>query len=197
MARGPLQLLFLAIAFAAGLMISLQPAVNSRLGRALGGDATGGPFLAPIANFSVGLTIGLIVVLIRRPEIPTLEQITNAPWWAWCGGVIGATMVTTTLLLAPRLGAVLLILALVCGQIIGSGIWEHFGFAGYPKSPLTLVRTLGIAMVIIGVLVVRWDSTRTAAAAVTAADAPVSAVDVPDVVHDGSPDAAAGEQPAS
>ena len=100
-----MHILLTIVAVGVGMLIAIQPALNARLAGTLGS-----PFFGALTNFGVGLGVVAVAgLLIFRPAIPRTEQLAAAPWWAWCGGLLGATFVTLSILLMPRLGAVLFI----------------------------------------------------------------------------------------
>ena len=137
-----------------GLLVSIQPALNAQLGRSLGH-----PVYGTLANFSIGLIAASVMVLaFLRPAVPRAEQVASAPWWAWCGGLMGATFVTAALLLVPRLGAVVFIGGMLCGQLLSAAMMDQFAVAGLPHRPLTPTRLAGLALLVAGLFLVQRGS---------------------------------------
>ncbi len=79
----------------------------------------------------------------------------QAPWWVWIGGFFGAFFVTAATILVPRIGATMLLSASIAGQMIVSLILDHYGLLGLPQRPVSLWRTLGVVLVVLGVVVIR------------------------------------------
>lgn len=146
--------LLLAVAFGCGLILPLQPGINAQLRTHLES-----PFAAALVSFGVG-TMTLLAVTLTTGRLPLalFGRLDEVPWWAWTGGLIGAAFVTTSIVLAPRLGATLLVGAVVCGQLVGSLVIDHFGLVGYRGSPITWGRLVGVALLVAGVLVVQLSS---------------------------------------
>ncbi|MFY0562789.1 DMT family transporter [Archangium lansingense] len=140
------QLLWFAIAFGMGALLPVQAGMNVRLR-----DALGSPYRASLVSFFLGTVALLVVVLLTRGETAEPKQ---APWWAWVGGFIGATLVTGTVLLTPRLGAAALFAALVAGQLAAAALIDHFGLVGYPELPFSASRAVGIVLLLAGALLV-------------------------------------------
>jgi transporter family-2 protein len=140
----------IASALALGVVIPIQPLLNAELRRA----ASSG-FLAAGINFGVGLAALLICWAIFRPSVPSAAQIASAPWWAWTGGLLGGAFVVVTMLLAPRLGVVLMLGLILVSQMIASLVIDHFGWWNTPVRPATAPRILGVMLIIAGVVLVQ------------------------------------------
>ncbi len=144
-----MKLFYLLLALAAGVMMPVQAGINALLGNQLKT-----PFLAAFVSFSVG-TIALagLCFLLRVP-LPGTGLVSRLPLWMWTGGLMGAFFVTTTIILAPRLGAVALLASLVAAQMAASLILDHFGLIGYPLKPVNMWRVTGVVFLIMGVFLV-------------------------------------------
>jgi transporter family-2 protein len=80
--------------------------------------------------------------------------IANLPWWAWLGGILGAFNVAMATFLAPKLGAMVLPISVVCGQMIASIALDQNGWLGYPKIDIGVNRIFGVILVVIGLFLV-------------------------------------------
>ena len=138
----------LLLILVAGLLNPIQTGVNSMLREKLRT-----PVLSSTISFIVGLTSLTILTLATCgqlfPEIGLLDQL---PWWAWCGGVMGAIGLTGNILLFPKLGAVLTVLFPMLGQIVMSVLIDSFGWFGTAAIPLGWGRIIGLCLVIGGLL---------------------------------------------
>lgn len=149
---------WIALIFGVGLLMPLQAGINATLGRHLGEDLTSpaqGRLLAAGVNFLVGLASFLVVLALLRPEWPSAAAWTAAPWWAWLGGLCGASLVLSATFAAPRLGAALLVASLVAGQLIASVIVDHFGLVGYARQPVNLLRVAGVGLLLAGLWLIQ------------------------------------------
>ncbi len=134
----------------AGALVCVQAGYSAQLGKMLGH-----PLWATLASFIVGL-IGIITIMIAlRVPAPTLGGLATAPWYLWLGGLFGAIYVTTAIMYAPQLGAAVFMAAVVVGQMLASLLLDHYGLAGFSERPVSLVRLLGAAMLIGGVLLLQ------------------------------------------
>jgi len=143
---------WLSLAFVAGMMMPLQAGVNSTL--ALHGQ---GPLWASLISFLVGTLALFVVTTGMRLEWPVLNELRQAPWWAWTGGLMGALFVAMSAFLAPRIGAATMISLFVAGQLIMSVVLDHLGWATFPQYDITLGRVLGVLLLLAGMLLIRFS----------------------------------------
>ena len=143
-------LVYLLLALLAGAMLPLQAGVNSQLARAVGH-----PVVAALVSFVVG-TLGLLAYcLVMRYPMPSGAAVSQAPWWAWVGGLMGVIFITVVVTLAPKLGAVRLLSFAIAGQLLFSVIIDHFGLVGFEIRPINFWRIAGVALLLAGVALVR------------------------------------------
>ncbi|MBN8551262.1 MAG: DMT family transporter [Caulobacterales bacterium] len=133
----------------AGAATALQAPINARLATAVGSAVN-----AALVSFAVGTValIGLALVLQVKPDLAATRAL---PWYAWVGGLCGVVFVIAATWGVPRLGVATTITLMVAGQLFLGLVLDHFGAFGAPRQPINLVRVLGVAMVIGGVLLVR------------------------------------------
>ncbi len=130
-----------------GMAIALQALVNARLQLAVGNSV-----LAATISFAVGL-VGLLLVLPLQSDGP--QTLSQAPWWAWIGGLLGAFYIVISILLLPRIGAAALISSAVLGQMLFSLVADHYGILGTQVRTASPSRMLGAALLIAGVFLIR------------------------------------------
>lgn len=130
-----------------GALLALQAGVNTQLRTGLGD-----PGLAALVSFLVGTLALAIFALVQRPALPDAATLARLPWWAWCGGLLGALYVAVVTVLAPRLGAATLTILVVAGQLGMSLALDHFGLVGFARRPVDLGRAAGVALVLVGAL---------------------------------------------
>ena len=109
--------------------------------------------LAAIVNFVVGLgALALVAVASGARWAP--GSAAAVPAWAWFGGLLGAAYVAATTVLGPRLGAAAVLALTLAGQMVAALLVDHYGVIGFPQSPVTPVRLLGAALLVVGVLLI-------------------------------------------
>jgi transporter family-2 protein len=73
----------------------------------------------------------------------------------WAGGLLGAFYVLGSVVAAPKLGAATLVAVILAGQAAASLAVDHYGWVGFDENPVTPGRLAGIALVAVGVALVR------------------------------------------
>jgi transporter family-2 protein len=140
----------LLLTFVTGAGLSAQGVMNARLRTAL--DA---PVLAALVSFTVGSLVLLLALLVSRERLPGATTAASAPWWAWVGGVLGASFVLMTVLVIPRAGAAATIGLAVTGQLIGSLIIDSFGLLGVSRHAPNPPRLIGALLMLVGVVLIQ------------------------------------------
>jgi transporter family-2 protein len=139
-----------ALVIAGGASLSLQAAVNARLGRELGS-----PALAAFVSFLVGTLALAAYALGTRSGLPGVALLARVPGWAWLGGILGAFYVALVIVAIPRLGVAVTMSLVVAGQVLLSVFLDQFGLLGVERHPLTPARLLGVMLVALGAALVR------------------------------------------
>jgi len=141
--------LTLMLLILAGGATAFQAPTNARLAAGVGS-----PVNAAFISFAVGATaLGILAaVLHTRPDAAAVKAL---PAWAWMGGLYGCVFVVAAAWGVPRLGAALVITLMVAGQLLAGLTLDHFGAMGVPQRPMSFGRVGGVALVLIGVLMVR------------------------------------------
>jgi transporter family-2 protein len=146
---------FFLAAGIAGVISTLQPGMNAKLG-----GLAGSPFYGGLINFLIGITLILGVLLTMKllgsdlGRSPQFSKLPQAPWWSWLGGLLGAIYVCTAIFVVPKIGGVNYIVCIVVGQVLGHLIIDRFGLVGLPTHPITPTRIAGVALVVVGMLLV-------------------------------------------
>ncbi|MEB3900114.1 DMT family transporter [Pseudomonas sp. NY15356] len=148
-------LLPLLVALLAGAAVPFQAGSNAALGRLLGH-----PLWAAGVSLMVSLLMLVPALLVMRAPAPQLQNLAQAPWWAWFGGVAGVLYITAALVLTPRLGAAGFIVCVIAGQVLSSLLIDQWGLMGLPERPVNAIRLAGVGMIVIGMLVVQWGTSR-------------------------------------
>jgi transporter family-2 protein len=133
----------------AGMLVAMQPPINSKLGGAVG------TFAAATISFMVG-TVVLFVVAIASGG-SHVGGLRGVPWWYFAGGFIGAVFVASSLVTVRTLGAGGVVAATIAGQLTGSVVIDQFGLLGLDKQPLNVGQVAGIVLLAAGVFLIVRD----------------------------------------
>lgn len=156
----------MAIALAAGAAVPFQAASNAALGRALGH-----PLWATLASLSVSALVVVPLMVLMRVPAPAFGAAAQGPAWWWLGGVAGVAYVTAALMLTPRLGAASFIVSVIAGQMLASLLIDHYGLMGLAPKPAGAWRVAGIALILLGMVVVQMSSSPAVSVSGTASSA--------------------------
>ncbi len=140
----------ITLAFAAGISIVIQQALNANLRHALDSAAWSG-----FASYFVGVICMAVLAVALRDPVPSAAVASRIPWWAWSGGLFGAIFIGLAIYLIPILGAATFISVLIAGQMIASIAFDHFGWLGLAQRTVDLPRLIGAALLIAGVVLIR------------------------------------------
>lgn len=139
---------FAILAFMSGTMLPIQIGANVTLRSYLGHAMQ-----AALISFAVGAMAILLYCSFARIALPKLSEIGQAPWWAWLGGLFGAFYIWMSIIVGPKIGAAMLLALVVAGQLVASLVIDHYALLNMPHNPVTPLRMLGMALVVIGVYV--------------------------------------------
>lgn len=145
-------LLWMLVGVTAGAMFAVQAPVNAALARGLGL-----PVAAAAVSFFVGaVALALVTAATVQVEGVALQWRAPALWLFIVGGLLGGTVVTCSVLLAPRVGAAALMAFLITGQLLAGIVLDRMGFLGLAVREITLGRVAGALMLLGGALLVRF-----------------------------------------
>ncbi|WP_052218371.1 DMT family transporter [Thermincola ferriacetica] len=131
------------LAVVIGALTSIQSAVNSELGKYIGGVA------AALVSFTVGTTT-LVVFYLFSGE-GGLKGVTRVAPYLLIGGMFGAMFVFGMIKLVPRIGVSSASAGVIAGQLLLAMAIDHFGWFGVAKHSLNWVRGMGALLLLLGV----------------------------------------------
>jgi transporter family-2 protein len=147
-AHGRTHLLLWVVAVAAGVLGAVQTAVNGRLGQAMGSGLA-----AALVSFAIG-TVGLAVIWLVSGQ--RVSRSGQPKGWMFSGGLLGAAFVLVNAINGPQLGTGLAVSVVQFGQVSAGLTLDHTGWFKVARRPVTLWRLVAAAVVLGGVLLVRF-----------------------------------------
>lgn len=145
-----MNLLYPLAAVLVGMAFAVQPPINGTGARILGSPVA-------MAVVSVAITLACLVAALPffggsvRPS-----ALAGLPWWIVFGGFVGALVVAGGAAIAPVTGAAVFIVCLIAGQLFCSALIDHIGAFGMIERPMSAMKAGGLAVVLAGVLMVRF-----------------------------------------
>ena len=139
---------YLIIALAAGVALATQSAINTQLAKAMSGEAV----IATFISFAVGTIVLFFIAWVKTDLWGNLSTVPSQPWWKLIGGILGAVVVFTTVLLAPKLGITAMLFFIIVGQLITATTIDHFGLIGMPIREVNITKFIGLIIVAFGLV---------------------------------------------
>ena len=140
--------LFIPLSLAAGGLLAVQAGANAQLSK-----ATGSPFAATTIQVVLAAIL-LLIVAIATGTATAFGGLRAVPWWHAVGGVATALYVASTILVFPRLGAVVAVGLFIAGQMLASLGLDSFGLLGVPQQAPKPATLIGTAAVLVGVIAI-------------------------------------------
>lgn len=137
----------IVVTAAAGGLIALQAPINATLGKATGS------LPAALISFFVG-TVALAAIVAIAGGGGGVANATEVGPVYLLGGLFGAVYVTCALIAVPVVGAGGVAAGTITGQLIASLLLDRLGAFGLEQTPLTIGRIAGVALLLIGTLLV-------------------------------------------
>lgn len=135
--------LAVGLAVLVGSLTTVQSAINTELGKHIGGVA------AALVSFTVGTAtlVGFYLVVGEGG----LKNAAKAPVYLWVGGFLGAAFVYSMIRLIPIIGATSVVAGVIAGQLLLSIVIDQFGWFGLQKIAFDWTRGLGVILLLAGV----------------------------------------------
>ena len=139
---------YLIVALAAGVALATQSAINTQLAKVMSGEAV----IATFISFAVGTIVLFFIAWVKTDLWGNLSTVPSQPWWKLIGGILGAVVVFTTVLLAPKLGITAMLFFIIVGQLITATTIDHFGLIGMPIREVNITKFIGLIIVAFGLV---------------------------------------------
>jgi transporter family-2 protein len=136
----------------AGMLNAFQSGANATLSKTLEQ-----PFLAAIIVLAVSAASFIVVGAVSgHLGLPTTDKWARLPWWAWIGGMLGASVVASQLFVAREIGAGPFMGITVTAAVTVSLVLDHYGLMGFEVHSAGLWRIVGAGLMIAGVGLIAW-----------------------------------------
>lgn len=130
-----------------GGLIAYQPPINAQLAKAT--STLGAAFISLAVS---AVVVG--VLFLAAGKTGELRAVTEVPVHYLTGGLLGAALVTVSLVTVTTLGAGGVVAATVLSQLVVSALLDRVGALGLEQIPLSPWRLFGFALLATGTLVV-------------------------------------------
>ena len=135
----------------AGALQAWGPPMNNALKNALVN-----PWLASLVSFlPIVAFLGVLLLCLPRP-LPTSATLSQMPWWAPLGGLVGAFAVVAGLIFVGKVGAGAFAGLTITANILMSLIIDKFGLFGMETHALGVGRMIGGALMVAGIVLISY-----------------------------------------
>jgi len=128
-----------------GVVLAVHLAMNGKVGSVLQNARVGNALF-----WCIG-AVGALAIGLGGWRSGALEPLKQVHPVLLTAGVLGACLVFAIAWLIPRVGAGNVMITLLAGQVIGGLIMSHYGWLGSPVQPITVVKAVGVLVMIGGV----------------------------------------------
>jgi transporter family-2 protein len=128
-----------------GVILAVHLTMNGQVGNVLKN--------ARVANalfWCIGAA-GAVLIGLTGWQAGALQPLKQVHPLLLTAGILGASLVFAIAWLIPRVGAGPVMITLLAGQVMGGLIMSHFGWLGSPQQPITLMKVVGVIVMIGGV----------------------------------------------
>ena len=128
-----------------GIVLAVHLAMNGKVGAVLNNARVGNALF-----WCIG-AVGAVIIGLTGWGSGALQPLKQVNPVLLTAGLMGACLVFAIAWLIPQVGAGPVMITLLAGQVIGGLLMSHFGWLGSPVQPITLMKLIGVAVMIGGV----------------------------------------------
>lgn len=133
-----------------GVILSVHLTMNAQVGVMLKNSK-----MANALFWSIGAITALIVGATAW-DVAVLEKIKTVPFWLLTAGAMGALLVFGIAWTIPQIGAGPAFVLMIAGQVLTGMIFSHFGLMGSPVEPFSLMKGVGVLLLLAGVSIITF-----------------------------------------
>lgn len=134
----------LLLAALSGVLMAMQGSVNAALSKVIG--ILESTFVVLVS----GTVLILVLLFIVRLGKGNFALFTQAPWYAFSGGIIGVGIIYLVVVSIPKVGVANATTAIIVGQVLAALIIDSFGLFGLQRMPCNWCQLLGLGLLAIG-----------------------------------------------
>ena len=129
-----------------GVSVGFQSPIVGAMGQRIG--STAGSLIVHVS----GAVLSLLLLALRRGE--NIGAWQSLPWYMLVSGAFGVFLFQTINVTLPRLGATMMVVLIVTGQLAIGVLIDHFGWFDVAVRPVDGARLLGLFFLFLGAYLV-------------------------------------------
>ena len=141
---------FILLALLLGVVLSVHLGMNAQVGGMLNNPRMGNAIfwtIGAVTAIAIGLTAW---------DPAVLQNLRQVPLWLLTAGAFGAALVFGIAWVIPQIGAGTFFVLLIAGQVVTGMALSHFGVLGSPVEPITMMKMVGVALLVAGAGIVTF-----------------------------------------
>lgn len=144
--------ILLAVVVLAGAVLSVQAAINGRLGESVG------VLRSSLLTFAVGAVVtGLLIFFFEPVQAVSLLEV---PKWQLTGALFGVVYMMVMVGAVPVVGTAVATVAVIVGQLGMGMLIDNFGWLGNPAIELSSSRVLAMGCLALALVFMYRSSAR-------------------------------------
>ncbi|SDS74655.1 transporter family-2 protein [Pseudomonas sp. Z003-0.4C(8344-21)] len=144
--------ILLAVVVLAGAVLSVQAAINGRLGESVG------VLRSSLLTFAVGAVVtGLLIFFFEPAQAVSLLEV---PKWQLTGALFGVVYMMVIVGAVPVVGTAVATVAVIVGQLGMGMLIDNFGWLGNPAIELSSSRVLAMGCLALALVFMYRSSSR-------------------------------------
>lgn len=143
-----MKLYLIALMVLIGFVLTLHLAMNSQVGVIVKNQKMGNAIF-----WTIG-AITAIIIGLTGWDSSVFSRLKEVPVWLLTAGMMGGLLVFGIAWTMPQLGAGTAFVLMIAGQVISGMIFSHFGLLGSPVEPVSMIKILGVVLLITGAAIV-------------------------------------------
>lgn len=149
--------LYIVLSLLGGILIPIAATLSGAMGRTLGNPSVA----ACITVAGAFLTILAYVLATSGMTNVGFASFAKLPALQWLAGLGIAFYLLSITYVGPRFGIGNAVMLVVAAQIVSSAVIDQFGLFGAPQKPIDALRTLGLFVMVVGVVIAQYAAAHT------------------------------------
>jgi transporter family-2 protein len=134
----------LLLALISGVLMAIQGSLNAILSKVIG------LLEATFVVHLIGTIILVVLLFMTKLGKGNLAAFSQAPWYAYLGGLIGVFIIYLVAASIPAVGVCNATTAIIVGQVLTAVIIDHFGGFGLQRVPCNWTQLVGVVLLAVG-----------------------------------------------
>ena len=143
-----MKVFLIALMLLIGFVLTLHLAMNAQVGVIVKNPRMGNALF-----WTIGAVIAILIGLTGW-DPSFFSKLKDVPVWLLTAGMMGGALVFGIAWAMPQLGAGTAFVLMIAGQVISGMIFSHFGLLGSPVEPVSMIKAIGVVLLIAGAAVV-------------------------------------------